>query len=135
MNEQTRIEWKEMREFNDEHVLFHMIAIKTPHGWWFSEQESWETQSHEVAPIPENVVIAEYAKEALARGCMTFDSVFCLVRVEDCGVSTHEMSREHWPPTASLRAKNRTVLTRLMFPRGRYPASISGDETPPQLAA
>jgi hypothetical protein len=135
MREQTQVEWKELREHGEDYVLFRVVATETPEGWRLSEQDSWDFRSYEVNLSPENVFIAEYAKRAMAKGSMTFDRILRLVRVENRGVSRYEISGEHEVPEASLRAKNRTLLTRIMFLRRRFPVSISGDQAPPSLAA
>jgi hypothetical protein len=134
MNQQTWIEWNESRRIGEEPVGFHVVATETSQKWCFLEQESLESQSHRMSVSPEAVFIAEYAKEAMARGCMAFGVILFLVRVDDHGVSRYEMSRGHFAPEAPLPARNRTVLRRLRFLRGELPASISGDEAP-KLAA
>jgi hypothetical protein len=134
MNDQMRVEWNESRRIGEVPVGFHVVATETSQKWCFLEQESLESQSHKMSVNPEAVFIAEYAKEAMARGCMAFGVMLFLVRVDDHGASRYEMSREHFAPEAPLPAGNRTVLRRLRFLRGELPVSISGDEAP-KLAA
>lgn len=134
MNDQTRIEWNESRRIGEVPVGFHVVATETSQKWSFLEQESWESQSHKMSVSPEAVFIAEYAKEAMARGCMAFGVILFLVRADEHGVLKYEISREHFAPEALLPARDRTVVRRLRFLRGELPVSISGDEAP-KLAA
>jgi hypothetical protein len=135
MNEQNRIEWGEMREYCKEPVPFFVDARETPQGWCFLERESWDFQSHEASPSPEGVFIANYAKEAIARGSLSYGSDFCLVRIEEGGVSRYAMFRERGSSGPSLQAMNRMVLTRVRFFRTKIPVPASRDEARPRLAA
>ena len=68
MKRPHQIEWSELREIEDEHRRFFVVATRVSGQWRFEVKETWEKEYQSVPPSLRLFLIAEYLKEAIIRG-------------------------------------------------------------------